>query len=136
MTTFKSKVNFGLVIIILVCLMPVAGILLIQFQGWVLALLIVILAFPQVVLYGLRYDIDGGFLIVRNWPCRGSKYRISDITDIKNTASLLAAPAASLDRIEIKFKNMRYPLIISPKKRDKFISELLKINPTINVRLK
>ena len=58
------------------------------------------------------------------------KIEISKIRKIEKTNSILSSPALSLDRISIKF-NKYDEVYISPKERQAFIDELLKINPEI-----
>ena len=64
-------------------------------------------------------------------------YPIENIYEVRKVKSILAAPAMSFTRVAIKFKRgttkTAVPLEISPKDRDKFIQDLLKINPKINV---
>ncbi len=60
-----------------------------------------------------------------------TNYDINQIRKIKDTNSILAAPAASLDRIEIYFIQQKIPLIISPKDKNGFIRNLQSINPNI-----
>lgn len=59
---------------------------------------------------------------------------ITAIKSVKETNNPMASPAASLDRLEIKFKNDS--IIISPKNKSDFINHLLEINPAIEIKLK
>ena len=64
-------------------------------------------------------------------------YPIEKIKEIRKVKSILVAPAMSFTRVAIKFERgtnkTAVPLEISPKDRDKFIQDLLKINPNIKV---
>ena len=64
-------------------------------------------------------------------------YPIENINEVRKVKSILAAPAMSFTRVAIKFKRgttkTAVPLEISPKDRDKFIQDLLKVNPNIKV---
>ena len=64
-------------------------------------------------------------------------YPIENIKEVRKVKSILAAPAMSFTRVQIKFARgttkTAVPLEISPKDRDKFIEDLLKINPDIKV---
>ena len=64
-------------------------------------------------------------------------YPIKNINEVRKVKSILAAPAMSFTRIAIKFKRgttkTAVPLEISPKDWDKFIQDLLNINPNIKV---
>ena len=64
-------------------------------------------------------------------------YPIENINEVRKVKSILAAPAMSFTRVAIKFKRgttkTAVPLEISPQERDKFIQDLIKINPDIKV---
>ena len=64
-------------------------------------------------------------------------YPVEKIKEIRKIKSILAAPAMSFTRVQIKFERgttkTAVPLEISPRDRDKFIQDLLKINPDIKV---
>ena len=64
-------------------------------------------------------------------------YPIEKIKEVRKIKSILAAPAMSFTRVAIKFERgttkTAVPLEISPQERDKFIQDLLKINPNIKV---
>ncbi|MFC3199468.1 PH domain-containing protein [Parapedobacter deserti] len=51
---------------------------------------------------------------------------------IEETRTLISAPAPSLDRLEI-FYNKFDSIVISPKDKQGFIADLLKLNPEIEV---
>lgn len=70
-----------------------------------------------------KLDIKCGFLYHRN-------LEISRIKSIAKTSSLLSAPAASLDRIEIKY-DQRGIVVISPIDKEAFAKDLLTVNPSI-----
>lgn len=59
---------------------------------------------------------------------------ITTIKSIRETNNSMASPAASLDRLEIRFKNDS--ILISPKNKSGFINQLLEINPSIEIKLK
>ena len=74
--------------------------------------------------FGVKY------LYKWNW------FPIDKVESIKLTRGISASAALSTDRIAIKFSDRKIlksaaPLEISPKNRQEFISELLKINPGI-----
>ena len=64
-------------------------------------------------------------------------YPIEKIKEVRKVKNILAAPAMSFTRVQIKFERgttrTAVPLEISPKDRDKFIQDLLKINPHIKI---
>ena len=99
----------------------------------VAAIILLTIWFIHSCFYDTYYTIDyeqqllvvkSSFLIYQTIP-------IQNITKIIKTNSMLSAPAASMDRIEIK---QRFgSMIISPENKKGFISRLLKINPEIEL---
>ena len=75
-------------------------------------------------LFNIRYVIRGTSLIVKD-GLFSHAYDIKDIQSIKPTHTLLSAPAASLDRLEISFTHDS--LVVSPKHKDDFISQLREV---------
>ena len=139
-STYNSHVDwFAWVIVAFtaaVCSLPI-------FMGeTVLGLLLIALfvMMELVAFYGISYHISGDELTVKSFARRVC-YPISEITEIQPTNSWLAVPASSLTkRIAISFNRGvlpgSIPLIISPAHQDKFISQLLSINPSIKVKSK
>lgn len=76
------------------------------------------------------YVIDGHFLIVRAGFMVNKKIDINRVKSIKETRSLLSAPALSFDRIEVNGSECA-AVVISPKHKRAFIDEMLRINPKI-----
>lgn len=86
------------------------------------------------LLFNITYAIQGNCLEVKCSFLFTEKCNINEITEINPTRTLLAAPAASLERIEIKCDVKT--IIISPRKKDEFIKHLLDISGNqIKVRL-
>ena len=67
--------------------------------------------------------IKCGFLYHKN-------LEVSRIKSIAETSNLISSPAASLDRIEIKY-DQHGIVVISPKDKVAFAKDLLEINPNI-----
>lgn len=76
----------------------------------------------------IQYKIEGENLII--WH---TKIEISTIRKIYRTNNPLSSPALSLDRIAVVY-NKFDEILISPKERNELINELLKINPSIEVK--
>lgn len=101
----------------------------------ILAILIGFLVLTCYMIFGIWYEIindstlriKAGFFYKIDVP-------INAIYCIEKTNSILSAPASSLDRIEVKY-NTYDSVIISPKNRNDFINELLKINPDITLKI-
>jgi hypothetical protein len=62
-----------------------------------------------------------------------TKIEIKSIRKIYRTNNPLSSPALSLDRLAIVY-NKFDEILISPKERNEFIDELLKINPSIEIQ--
>lgn len=77
-----------------------------------------------------KYIIQNGFLIVKCGFLVNKKYEINKIKSIAKSYNLISAPAPSLDRIELKYERFD-ELILSPKDKNAFAEELVKINPGI-----
>ena len=97
----------------------------IGFVGIVLCLLFIVF-----ISKSTRYIISENHLIVKCMFIVNDKIEISKIRKIEKTNSILSSPALSLDRIAV-FYNKYDEVYISPKERQAFIDELLKINPEI-----
>lgn len=101
----------------------------------ILAFLFGALAVVFYLIYGIRYEIADNYMLkVRAGVFYNINVPIEHIHTIEKTNSILSAPASSLDRIEIKY-NKYDSVVISPKHRDFFIQELIKINPNIILKL-
>ena len=130
---YKSKIGFELVIpILLVVIFSFYNIIVEQKISGIL-ILIFILAFISYIFLSIKYtiidknlNIKGGFLVNENID-------IAKINKIEKSFNILASPAASLDRIEIKYGNGN-SILISPKHKSEFISDLKKINPNIEIK--
>ena len=109
-------VTFGFVII------PILPVL---FTDLVCFLIVtVILVLVSLVFFGIRYVIDDKTLYVKGFLFT-EKIDIDKITEITSSKSWISAPAASLDRMEIKYKNGA--IIISPANKKEFIEDLCKV---------
>lgn len=100
--------------------------------SWVAVIIVAItLAFSLYAICSISYIVDGSTLTVRSGVFSKTAYKIDEIAKIKDTNSILSAPAASIDRIAIHFANKRSPLVISPKDKADFINVLKSVNPSI-----
>ncbi|WP_409254050.1 PH domain-containing protein [Bacillus sp. SCS-153A] len=88
------------------------------------------------------YEINGKMLKVVAGPIRYT-IEIDRIKSVRPSRNPLSSPALSLDRLEIIYSKptgkveTRFSwktILISPKNKQKFIEELLKINPNIDVK--
>ena len=128
MKMYKSKVDWWLIAVILIAFgYPIVdGIL---SEEYVLsAVFIVLLVLFYFLAKSIQYKIDGENLII--WR---TKIPIQSIHKVYRTRMPLSSPALSLDRIAIVY-NKYDEIFISPKEREEFIKELLKVNPSIEVK--
>ena len=134
---YKSKVDAWLVIVVVAA---VAVVLLPLFSGFSWAYLLaasgvlVCLVPVFALLFSIRYIVEGDKLTVSCGILGSSAYDIMSVRSIRSTRTFLSSPAASLDRIELRFSVRRMqPLIISPEDKTGFIARLKSINPAIEV---
>ncbi len=129
MKIYNSKVDWWLVLILLaVFAFPIVqGI---QTKEYLLSAIFVGLILLFWILgITLKYKIEDGYLSV--WK---TKIDIKTIRKVYATRNPLSSPALSINRIAIVY-NKYDEILISPKDRADFISELLKVNPNIEVKL-
>ena len=127
MKVYKSKVDWWLIALIVgVFGYPIIdGIL--EKQYIVSLIFLIIISVLMWLIHSIKYKIVGEVLIL--WIY---KIEIKTIKRIYKTNIPLSSPAASLDRIAIVY-NKYDEIYISPKNREDFIKELLKINSDIIV---
>lgn len=94
---------------------------------------VVVLAFVLYVTLSFRYEITGDVLTVKSGFISKTVYDIHTIKSIKPTNNALSSPAASLDRLEIKFTDRNDVLLISPKDKQDFIDHICRINANVAV---
>ena len=129
--TYKSKIDIWLVVLFYVMMLLPTIVALIDLFSWTMATLeVLLLVLVLMLLFNTKYIIDGELLYVKCGFLPKEKHQILQMIKIKNTHSIISAPAISLDRIEIRLNN-RQRLIISPLDKEKFINHLRAINPII-----
>ncbi|WP_149275321.1 PH domain-containing protein [Pareuzebyella sediminis] len=130
MKKYPSKISFGLLALILLVLVG-STIPIITPPNWpgvfinLAALIFILYLYSQTY-----YVIDGHFLKVRAGFLVNKKIDINQVHTIRETRSLLSAPALSLDRIEVNWSTNK-AVVISPKNKKEFIEEMLRVNPKI-----
>jgi len=128
MKIYKSKIDWWLIILILVVFgYPIVdGILSKDYiLSLIFGLILIVFFFLSKT---IQYKIDGENLVI--WK---TKIDIKTIRKVYRTNNPLSSPALSLDRIAIVY-NKFDEVLLSPKEREEFINELLKINPNIEVK--
>lgn len=134
MTIYKSKIDLWLWIPVLLGMMLcIWSALFVEFD-WIIFLsgFLPIIFCVDLIFCRTYYSIDAQTrkLRVKCGFITDFTINIDKITSIRDTRSWLSAPAASLDRIEVKYGKCQ-SVVISPKEKQKFIAELLNLNPGI-----
>lgn len=134
MQIFKSKIDYWLVgTMYLMTLIPTIPALLFAFSWILIALVVIMLAFATSLIFNTKYIIENETLSIKCGILPIEKYNIEHIRSIKTTNTILAAPAASLDRVEIRFADSK-AVVISPRDKHGFIECVCRINPAIVVK--
>lgn len=131
MKIFKSKIDwwFGLILVY-----PIFVSITAMIKGeWIGLLgLVGVVGFILILSKTTQYIINENELIVKSTWIVNERIALSKITKIEKSNSILSSPALSLDRVLVRY-NKYDEILISPKERQSFIDELLKINPNIEV---
>jgi hypothetical protein len=136
---YASKVSYGLLSVVFIVFFSPVILNLIE-NGLTMDMLwislVVVLIFALIVHMFLKteYTIDEKKL---NIKCGFFKYKPIDIKEIKEiskSSSVMSSPAASFDRIEIKYGKFE-EMIISPKDKFEFAKYLTILNPNIKNNL-
>lgn len=137
---FRSKISYWILIPVVllhlgIILFPMVGGAPVVAILSVAGITITVLAFTLHIFFGITYQItDEDQLLIKCGFLYNWNVNISAIKAISKTRNPISAPAASLDRIELKYGNWD-SVIISPKNRSLFINQLLKINPQIQIKI-
>jgi len=100
-------------------------------EALIMSVIILFLFFCLLYLfYNISYTITDKFLKIRCGFIYSKNLNIEKITFISSTKTLISSPAASLDRVELHYGEFS-SVVVSPKNKQKFIKDLLKINPFI-----
>lgn len=135
---YESKVDAWIIILVLCSLaIAVVPVILLKVPAlikWsVAAIAVVVLVFVLYVTFSFKYEITGDALTVKSGFMSKSVYDIHTIKSIRPTNNALSSPAASLDRLEIKFTDSNEVLLISPKDKQGFINHICQINANVAV---
>lgn len=133
MEVYKSKIDYRLVgTIYLITLVPTVPALFFAFSWTMVVLVLIMLAFATLLIFNTKYIVAQDTLSIKCGFLPVETYDIRQIASIRNTNTIISAPAASLDRIEIRLTTGK-SVVISPADKLKFIEHLRKINPDIVV---
>ncbi len=134
---YNSKIDIFLVIFITIVMIISGYGIFFEIEKNIFGVIVYFLTIAFVIhLYvTTKYTIkNNNELIVKSSFLINTSINIRTITKIKKTRNPISSPALSLDRIEL-FYNQYDSVIISPKNREDFIQELLKINQSILVEI-
>ena len=100
----------------------------------ILGIIALTLFFIAVIWFGTGYYLIGDELVVKVGPVTHTKVKISDLSRICRSRSLMSAPANSLKRLAL-ISGERTLVLISPKDEQDFLAAVRKLNPEIIVDL-
>lgn len=132
---FKSKVDAWLVVLIVLIGLGSGAIALLEADtgSWItVAVIVVICTAVLSMLYSIRYVVIGTQLQIYYTRTISSSYDLRELKSLRPTHNPLSAPAASLDRLELKFTRYR-DILISPKDKAGFIALVKAINPEVRI---
>jgi Bacterial PH domain len=132
MKRFYSKIGMEVVVPIGLIIGFTSAIMIAQ-KAWAgLAINLLVILFIVHLITTTFYQLEGKSLRIKSGFIINKLIMIDSIRKIQKSNSLFSSPAASLDRLEI-FYNKYDSILISPKDKQKFLAELQKINPTIEI---
>ena len=92
--------------------------------------LIILFGFVLHMFLNTTYKIEKGKLYIKCGFFNYNPVNIGEMKKVSKSSNIISSPAASFDRIEIRYGKFN-ELIISPKHKTKFVEDLQKINPKI-----
>lgn len=137
-TVYRSRVDrwIWMAAALVLVLLTVNAIL----APWYLALIqsVGVLGFPIVIIFGVKYAIEGNELLVwQYFKCR--RLPVMEIQEVRYSRGYTNCIGLSRFRLSITFDDNHkvldscLPLEISPADRDAFVERLLAVNPDIEV---
>lgn len=133
MKIYKSKIDWWLGLPLLYPLfLSITSIIEGKWFGYLIFISILLLV--VFISKSTKYIINENLLTIKSLFVVNTKIDISTIRKIEKTSSILSSPALSLDRIAIRY-NKFDEIYISPKEKQLFIDEMLKINPNIEIKI-
>tara|TARA_R110002050_G_scaffold300364_1_gene469420 strand:+ start:28204 stop:28626 length:423 start_codon:yes stop_codon:yes gene_type:complete len=140
MKVYKSKISYGLLLLIFLILVLPLGFGIVKTesnQSVIVSISAFVLPFGFVLhlFFNTEYAIINNVLKIKSGFVYKKDLDIRTIKSITKSKSLISSPAASLDRIELKY-GVFSSVIISPKDTFDFIDDLIKINPNIENKIK
>lgn len=91
-----------------------------------------VILFVGVIWFKTGYFVSKDYLIVKIGPLVVSRIKMSLISNISRSNSILASPANSFNRLAIK-SGKKVLVRISPRAEESFLALMIEMNPTIAV---
>lgn len=131
---FRSRISILVVVILFVVFLPVFIFMFQDKEYLGMIALGGILLFIILSFFRTRYIISGGELLIKIYfiPC--GKVNIAEIISIERSYNPISSAAASLKRLQLKFRNGSF-LLISPIYENIFLEQLKNINPNIFINV-
>lgn len=131
---YKSGISYWLFGILLLVFSTITVLLILDNAPWyALVLIIAVFIFVIQLFINTYYVIDKELLKIKSGFLYNANIDIHSIRKIEESNSPLSSPAASFDRLEIIY-NKYDTILISPKDKQLFIQDILKINPSIEIK--
>ena len=138
-TKYPSKVSYGLLLVVFVVFFSP---LILNLTKNEINLNLILISLFLIIIFGLithmffklEYIIEENKLKIKCGFFTFKPIEIKDIKEITKSNSIISSPAASFDRIEIKYGKWE-ELIISPKDKFTFAKHLTNLNPKIKNNL-
>src|SRR5690554_5069800 len=130
-TVYYSRVDWFIRIVFLLIFGFIGYELFVEgFSFIALLFLLIPLLFVIFIIQSIKYTIQDEILTVSAGFLIHEKIPVKQIKEIRKSNSILAAPAASLNRMNIIYSDSD-SILISPTSENTFIEHLLSMNPTI-----
>lgn len=134
MVVYRSKVDWWLMVLVFGTFIYGIAEGVLESDYILLSIMILIIFIIFFLFSQIRYIINNGVLEIKG-GLSSSRVPVSDIKSVCKTCNPLSAPALSVNRLEIKYGNSFDYLLISPGDSTKFVAELIKFNPNIDVKI-
>lgn len=123
--TYRSKIDAWL-LTVLIATIGLSVVPLLYAGSWLVGTVVgLLLLAPTVSLFRIRYVVCGTRLTVYDGLLFSQTYDIGQIRAIRATRTLLSAPAASIDRLEICFHYDS--VVVSPADKQAFVDHLRRL---------
>ncbi|WP_418894635.1 PH domain-containing protein [Limibacterium fermenti] len=133
---YRSKIEAGIVIFLVIIFGFTGYLVFSNGFHWaallVFALCVIVTAY---IFFSIKYIVSGTLLNVKCGFLTNLYIDIHTIKSISETDNMLSSPAASFDRLEIRFGKYDN-VLVSPKNKEDVINALLFVNPDIEIKLR